>query len=73
MWAAGNGRGNFDSCATDGYVGSIYTVAVGAVDQFGQRAYFDEECPGKMVVTHSHNTRHKDTPTFKTQVVQMCI
>ena len=31
MWAAGNGGGRGDSCAADGYVNSIYTIAVGSV------------------------------------------
>ena len=50
MWAAGNG-GRDDSCAADGYVNSIYTVAIGAAFHDGSVASFDEECSGKMATT----------------------
>ena len=33
--AAGNGGSRGDSCAADGYVNSIYTIAVGSVDRSG--------------------------------------
>lgn len=59
IWAAGNGGANGDSCATDGYVGSIYTIAVGAMDQQGRPAYYDEKCSSKMAVTFNHNTRRR--------------
>lgn len=55
VWAVGNGRSNGDSCATDGYASSIYTIAVGAVNQWGQRAYYDEACSARMGVTFNHN------------------
>ena len=50
MWAAGNG-GRDDSCAADGYVNSIYTIAIGAALHDGSVASFDEECSGKMATT----------------------
>ena len=56
MWAAGNGGSYFDSCAADGYVNSIYTIAVGSADQNGQQAYYDENCSAKMAVTFSYNS-----------------
>ena len=56
MWAAGNGGANHDSCAADGYVNSIYTIAVGSVDQSGRQAFYDENCSAKMAVTFSYNS-----------------
>lgn len=56
VWAAGNGGHKQDSCATDGYASSIYTIAVGSVDQYGDHAYYDEVCTSKMAVTFNHNT-----------------
>ena len=56
VWAAGNGGSYFDSCAADGYVNSIYTIAVGSADQNGQQAYYDENCSAKMAVTFSYNS-----------------
>ena len=55
VWAAGNGGQNGDSCAMDGYVSSIYTIAVGSVDQYGHQAPYDEDCSSKLAVTVNHN------------------
>ena len=56
VWAAGNGGRYFDSCAADGYVSSIYTIAVGSADQRGRQADYDEDCSAKMAVTFSYNS-----------------
>ena len=56
VWAAGNGGRYFDSCAADGYVNSIYTIAVGSADQNGEQADYDEDCSAKMAVTFSYNS-----------------
>ncbi|XP_071160494.1 furin-like [Mytilus edulis] len=42
IWAAGNG-GTTDNCNADGYVNSIYTVAITSV-QIGQNAWYSEVC-----------------------------
>lgn len=69
MWASGNGHQNGDSCAADGYVNSIYTVAVGSVDQRGQRAFYDEECSAKMVVVFNYNRPTSQRGTLRTHTV----
>ncbi|XP_041649207.1 proprotein convertase subtilisin/kexin type 4-like [Cheilinus undulatus] len=51
VWAAGNGGANHDHCGADGYVNSIYSIAIGAVSQMGKPTYFGEPCPGVMAVT----------------------
>eukprot|EP00731_Ephydatia_muelleri_P010782 Em0005g1368a len=55
VWAAGNGGQNFDSCAADGYVNSIYTIPIGAASSTGEPAYYDEPCSGKMAVAFVDN------------------
>ena len=55
VWAAGNG-GQYDSCAADGYITSIYTIAVGSANDIGNPAYYDEQCSAKMVVTFNANS-----------------
>ena len=67
VWAAGNGGGYQDSCAADGFVNSIYTIAVGSADQNGQQAYFDEDCPAKMAVTFSYNSNTSATASNQQQ------
>ena len=54
MWASGNG-GDEDDCGADGYVSSIYTIAVGAIGVDGRPSRFDERCSGKMVVAYVTN------------------
>ncbi|GLD48718.1 proprotein convertase subtilisin/kexin type 4-like protein [Lates japonicus] len=51
VWAAGNGGMHHDHCGADGYVNTIYSIAIGAVTQTGKPAYFGEPCPGVMDVT----------------------
>ncbi|KAM9723718.1 neuroendocrine convertase 1-like [Menidia menidia] len=51
VWAAGNGGMQHDHCGADGYVNSIYNIAIGAVTQTGGPAYFGEPCPGVMAVS----------------------
>ncbi|KAM4632835.1 neuroendocrine convertase 1-like [Polymixia lowei] len=51
VWAAGNGGMHSDHCGADGYVNSIYSIAIGAVTHIGKPAYFGEPCPGVMAVT----------------------
>ena len=58
MWAAGNGGQYGDSCAADGYINSIYTIGVGAANNNGLPAYYDEQCSAKMIVTFNQNARH---------------
>lgn len=49
VFAAGNGGLHYDTCATDGYISSIYTIAVGSLSADGSQAIYDEQCSGKLV------------------------
>ncbi len=42
MWAGGNGREYDDNSNYDGYANSIYTIAVGAVNDQGKQSYYSE-------------------------------
>lgn len=48
VWAAGNGLGSGDNSNYDGYANSRYTIAVTAVDNTGNQAYYAE--PGANVL-----------------------
>lgn len=48
LWAGGNGGDNQDNSNYDSYANSIYTIAIGATDSKGNRAYYSE--PGANVV-----------------------
>ncbi|MBN3286509.1 NECA endoprotease, partial [Polyodon spathula] len=51
VWASGNGGMVNDHCGADGYVSSIYTIAIGAITHYGLPAFFGEPCPAVMAVT----------------------
>uniref|UniRef100_H3B1L8 Peptidase S8/S53 domain-containing protein n=1 Tax=Latimeria chalumnae TaxID=7897 RepID=H3B1L8_LATCH len=51
VWASGNGGMVNDHCGADGYVSSIYTIAIGAASHHGLPAFFGEPCPAIMAVT----------------------
>ena len=55
MWAAGNGGDYRDNCAADGYVQSIYTIAIGSVSSDSEPAYYDERCSAKLASTFVNN------------------
>ena len=48
VFGAGNGGQSEDSCAADGYVQSIYTIAIGALNSDGRPTSYDERCSAKM-------------------------
>lgn len=48
VWAGGNGLDVEDNANYDGYANSIYTIAIGAVDNVGTQAWFSE--PGACLV-----------------------
>lgn len=48
LWAGGNGGDVGDNSNYDGYANSIYTIAIGATDSAGKRAYYSE--PGSNLV-----------------------
>ena len=51
VWAAGNGGPDFDSCAADAYLNSIYTIGITGVSQSGQRPAFAEHCANIFATT----------------------
>jgi proprotein convertase subtilisin/kexin type 7 len=53
VWASGNGRDNQDTCAFDGYAGSPYVIAIGALDHTGNQSWYSEGCASLMAVAPS--------------------
>ena len=57
VFAAGNGGVLAkDSCAYNGYVNSIYTIAISSVNRDGSVPYYGERCPGIMAVAYSRDS-----------------
>ncbi|XP_072433688.1 PC3-like endoprotease variant B isoform X1 [Chiloscyllium punctatum] len=65
IWASGNGGFSKDHCGADGYVNSIFTVAVGAVSSLGLNTFYSEACPAVMAVIPTGGT--SDSP-FETSM-----
>ena len=55
MFAAGNGGITGDSCAFSGYVNSIYTIAISAVNWDGSVPGHTEKCAAIMAVTYGQD------------------
>ncbi|XP_076479067.1 neuroendocrine convertase 1 isoform X3 [Bombus vancouverensis nearcticus] len=58
VWASGNGGLRSDDCGCDGYVGSIYTIAVGSASQTGRFPWYGESCPATLATTYSSGAYH---------------
>ncbi|CAC5363920.1 FURIN [Mytilus coruscus] len=64
IWAAGNG-GTTDNCNADGYVNSIYTVAITSV-QIGQNAWYAEVCAPVLAAAYGGSKSDKFLTTTTT-------
>jgi subtilisin-like proprotein convertase family protein len=60
LWAGGNGGDVQDNSNYDGYANSIYTIAIGATDSAGRRAYYSE--PGSNLVVCAPSSGITGTP-----------
>ncbi|XP_066273640.1 PC3-like endoprotease variant B [Branchiostoma lanceolatum] len=60
VWASGNGGYNDDDCGADGYVSSIYTIAVGSISVGGLSTYYSESCSPTMAVVPTGGTHKID-------------
>ncbi|XP_052087874.1 furin-like protease kpc-1 [Mytilus californianus] len=65
IWAAGNGN-TADNCNADGYVNSIYTVAISSA-MIGQNAWYSEVCASALAVAYggSQDDRYLTTTTIQ--------
>lgn len=55
VFAAGNGGIAGDSCAFSGYVNSIHTIAISAVNWDGSVPAYIEQCAAIMAVTYGQD------------------
>jgi len=53
VWATGNGGQHKDYCSCDGYITSIFTISIGAVNDKGKSPWYAEACPATLAVTYS--------------------
>lgn len=53
VFAAGNGGAQDDDCNCDGYVASIYTIAITALSGNGTKPWYTEPCTAITAATYS--------------------
>jgi len=51
VWGSGGGSQTYDDCNADGFVSSVYTIAVGSVTADGRLSAFGEQCSALLAVT----------------------
>lgn len=56
VFGVGNGGFSGDCCSFNGYVNSIYTIAITGVNKDGSVPRYGERCPGITAVTYSRET-----------------
>lgn len=56
VFSSGNGGYAGDCCGYNGYVNSIYTIAISGVNIDGSLPRYAEECAGIMATAYSSNT-----------------
>ncbi|KAG9320043.1 hypothetical protein KVV02_000688 [Mortierella alpina] len=54
VFSGGNGAEEGDNCNFDGYVNSLFTIAIGAITRTNQRASYSEACSALLGVTYSN-------------------
>lgn len=53
VWASGNGGQSNDDCNLDGYVSSIYTIAISAIASSGLSPWYSESCACTLASAYS--------------------
>lgn len=53
IWASGNGGTYGDNCNCDGYVNSVYTLAIGSASERGHFPWYGERCASTMATAYS--------------------
>lgn len=73
MFAAGNGGIIVkDSCAFNGYVNSIYTIAITGINKDGSIPAYGERCSGIMAVTYSRDIFRDSSDVITADVDEKC-
>ena len=63
VWAAGNGRADFDDSNYDGYANSVETIAIGSVSDLGKQTDYGEPGANIVAVAPSSSLRRQGLTT----------
>lgn len=59
--------GDRDSCAYNGFVNSIYTITINAVNKDGTKPEYAEECAGILATTYSREIGNQSGSIVRTE------
>ena len=71
VWASGNGGSVSDDCNADGYVSSIYTIAISAISSRHQAPSYSESCACTLASAYSAGYSKKNR-IFTTDLYNTC-
>ena len=71
VWASGNGGGAKDDCNLDGYISSIYTIAISAISSKHRPPNYSELCACTLASTYSYSQVRTDR-MFTTDIHNTC-
>ncbi|XP_014280193.1 neuroendocrine convertase 1 [Halyomorpha halys] len=60
VFAAGNGKGKGDNCGADGYINTIYTIAIASASQEGKAVYYGERCSAILATAYSSGANRNE-------------
>lgn len=73
VWASGNGGRYGDACSCDGYVNSIYTLAISSTSENSEKPWYLEECPATLATTYSSGSdKDGERDIFTTDIHHRC-
>ncbi|XP_062516896.1 furin-like isoform X2 [Corticium candelabrum] len=71
VWASGNGRSYGDTCSCDGFVNSVYSIAISSVDESGRSPWYSEWCASILASAFS-NSKKADKRVISTDLHGKC-
>lgn len=66
VFAVGNGGQSDDSCALNGHVSSIYTIAAGGVRYDGYETMHDEHCSARLISAYTDGILVRNVVSYNT-------
>ncbi|KAK9507794.1 hypothetical protein O3M35_007568 [Rhynocoris fuscipes] len=60
IFASGNGKFHGDNCGADGYINSLFTVAIASASQEGKSVHYGERCASIMATAYSSGSSRNE-------------
>ena len=73
VWAGGNGGLFGDNCGCDGFINSIYTIAINGVNINGSKTFYTEPCAAIMAAVYVGSGGVNKTSVVSSDLRNNCI